>query len=468
MPEVKNIEGQVRVESNMYNQGTANAQLIHEILNSATNWAPLVNKLKSGIAKDISDEPKVKNNKNCFILGSGPSLDKSIQYLKDWEGGIICTPSHALTLMYYNIEPTYILILDPFSRYMELEGIDWSKTKTKLIIHPGVNPDIISNWPNEILLYLQNAGRADSFYANEQRKMYSWRETEDTRATTFHFYIKTELTIFACSPPMQLFAGQLLGYEKFYLAGCDFAYLDNKERFTSYTIKNKTGGYYSNTQLIKTEKNDTDIIEWEKHEFPLNLENKYLVKTNNNLYSEAIHIYYLKNLISAWRLCEKTIYTTDKGAIQDIPFHDIKAVIKNNGNYPLQSKGFIHNICDKYLASVGAFVIETEKGNSFIESNNPEKDLLEFMNKVKMRYVCDECLVELNAPDLKSYNGDICPACNKGHIYQKINIDIEGNMNRIRKYLPKIEIIDSKPISLIPTPEDKMADALINNLMAKK
>jgi hypothetical protein len=460
-----NIESTIRTESNKYNMGTKNAQLIHEIVNSAANWKPIIDKIKSGQARDISDEPKVIN-KNCFILGSGPSLDDSIQYLKEWEGGIICTTSHALTLMYYGIEPTHILVLDPFCRWDEIKGVDWSKTRTKLITHPGCYPDMIENWPNEILLYLQNAGRTDSFYQNEQQKMYSWRDG-DFRQSVFHFYIRTAITIFACSPPMQLFVGEVLGYEKFFLAGCDFAYHTDKDRFTDY--------------ILKETNNEFEPIKWDKHEHLFNPNNPNLVKTNSGLLSEPIHLYYLKNLISAWRLCHKTMYTTDHGAMIQVPFHDIKAVIKKQGDFPKQTIPFVDSICDKYLSSTGAYVVETSKGVSFVEAIDYEKELPLFMKQVMSRYICNEChanltvnpiIYRLNYQGINNDFNDVnvllgkyselraksivpnieildvlgvihdneeCPICHKGKIFREVVIDIDKNLERIKNSIVRKE-----------------------------
>jgi hypothetical protein len=408
---MENIEASPRIESNLYNDGTRNAQLIHEILNSATNWQPIIDKIKTGKARDISEEPKITGNKSCFILGSGPSLDDSIQYLKDWKGGIICTPSHALTLRYYGIIPTYILILDPFEQWSDLSGSDWENTNTKLITHPGCRPDLIEKWPNEILLYLENAGRKDSFYQDEQQKMYSWR-SGDFRISTFNFYIRTAITIFACSPPMELFAAQIFGYDKVYLAGCDFAFHSDKSRFTDYTKKDN---------------------EWEKHEHLFDKDDKELVLTNSGLYSKAIHLYYLKNLVSAWRLSDLTLYTTDHGAMLQVPYHDIKAVIKNQGNFPIQHKYYVHNTCDTYLASVGAYVVETNQGVSFVESSDYEKEMPLFMQNVMRRYSCDYCHNELTANDDIDHNDELCPACKKGKISRPVTIDIEANMKRLKE-----------------------------------
>jgi hypothetical protein len=433
----ENGESKIRAESNFYNQGTKSAQLIHEILNSAENWTPIIDKIKSGKARDINDEMKIIGNSGCFILGSGMSLDLNIEYLRDWTGGIFCTPSHALTLRYYGIEPTHILILDPFEQWSDLSGIDWGKTRTKLIAHPGCRPDLIENWPNDILLYLENSGRGDSFYQDEQQKMYSWR-TGDFRQSTFNFYIRTGITIFACSPPMEMFAAEILGYDKFFLMGCDFAAHDGKYRFTNYTIKPQEDYSTKEKTIIKEiTPNDslTKPIKWEKHEHLFDSKGPIdpdMILTNNKLYSRQIHLYYLKNFISAWRLSGKTVFTTDHGAMTQVPFHDIKAVIKYQGDFPLQERKVINSICDTYLASTGAYVIETDKGVSFIESTDYETELPKFMSEVMKRYRCDKCKGELNSNDEIIHDDEECPLCKQGKLGRAIIIDVEANMKRIR------------------------------------
>ena len=179
--EVAITESTLRLSSSNYNEGTRQSQLIHEELNSAINRPIIMDRVAKGTARDLDEEPK-HEGEMCFIIGSGPSLDDSIVHLKNWEGGIICSTSHALTLMYHGIEPSHIIALDPFSAWEETKGIDWSKTKTKLIAHPGVWPDLIENWPNELLLYLQNAGDPAGYYNTTQKHMYTTREGKRPKA----------------------------------------------------------------------------------------------------------------------------------------------------------------------------------------------------------------------------------------------------------------------------------------------
>jgi len=420
-------ESNLKTNSSDYNMGTKNFQLIHEVLNSAMNWKLIVDKIKSGQARDVSDEPKIAGNKACFIIGSGPSLDDAMEHLKGWEGGIICSTSHALTLMHFGIEPTHIVMLDPFCCWNEIKGVDWSKTKTKLVTHPGCYPDLIENWPNDILLYIENSGRTNSFYQDEQMKMYSWRDG-DFRRSTFHFYIRTSITIFACSPPMQLFAGQILGYDKFFLTGCDFAFHTDKDRFTEYVVKENG--------------------EWEKHEHLFKAEDwPKLIYTNNGLPTLEIHLYYKKNMISAWRLCQETVYTTDRGAITEIPYHDIKAVVKKQGDFPKQSKWFIEDTSEKYMESVGVFAINTDHGMSFVEARDPMNELPHFMKEIMKKYTCDVCHMGLKCDDEINHTDIECPVCHKGKLHRDVTIDIEENMKRIVSRLPKNLVVEPTPIT---------------------
>jgi len=412
-------ESAITVNSTQYNEATLQKQLIHEELNSTMNWHGLVERINNKTARDVSFEPKV-NKIPAFVIGSGPSLDHSIKFLKDWKGGIFCTTSHALTLMRHGIEPTHIIALDPFSTWEEIEGVDWSKTKTKLIAQPGAWPTLIENWPNEILLFIQTLGNPDSWYLRHQKIMYTHRvdQGKGIRDPLFTFYIPTEITVFACSPPVQMFMADMLGYGNIFLAGVDFAYSEKLDRFTSYTVK----------------KNENDLIEWEEHVHPF-VYNDKMIKTKNGLWSDTIHIYYKKNMISAWRLSNQTVYTTDHGSITEIPFMDIEKVLKHQGvgdYFPAQSKQFIAHAAETYLAGVGAFIIETKMGVAFVESMVPWLDLVDHMLKMQNQFYCSNCRVNVVANDFEDHTGETCEQCKNGKLTHAHDINIQENVKRIK------------------------------------
>jgi DNA-directed RNA polymerase subunit RPC12/RpoP len=415
------LEADLRTKSNLYNDGTTKLQQIHEEVNAIQNYETIAKAYEEKRAYDIADAKQV-NGEPCIVLGSGASLDLAMPYLKDWKGGLIVTTSHALTCIKYGIEPTHIVAIDPFCCWDEIKGINWGQTRTKLITHPGVWPDLIKNWPNEIMLYLQNNGRADNMYNSYIKRMYTKRE--GMREATFTFMARTAFTIFACSPPLQIFAASRLGYSNIFLSGVDFAFTYNKDRFTNYVID---GFDISNKPI------------WKALEHPY-IKNETDVMTNNGIPTQTIHMFYKKNFLSAWRLSMQQIYTTDKGAITEMPYVDFQDVIKKEGRDfpPLSNEEIIYR-SEKYLASVGAFVLMSDKGMNFVESDNPITELPDYMKNVMRRYSCSECKIKIEAADKENHTGNECPSCKKGKLIREVEIDVEANMNRIQKLLDEVE-----------------------------
>lgn len=439
MGEKMNNETSIRSSSQDYNQGTRIKQLIHEEYNTAYNHPKILEAIDEGRARDLNDEKKV-DGVPVFIIGSGPSLDRSAPLLKHWNGGIICTTSHALTLIYYGVEPTHIMALDPFCTWDELKGVDWSETRTKLIAHPGVWPSLIENWPNDILLYRENMGQDNSFYATTQKHMFT-RRTGTRDLAEFELLIKTEITLFACSPPAQLFAADRLGYGSAFLAGVDFAYPEGKERFTSYTVDEDA----QREPIAVGNAAPVSMTEWVKHEHPLVIPSEeerqklspgqQYVTTENGIPSQGIHLYYKKNMISAWRLSKKNVYTTDKGAITEMPYMSPEKVISTQGEKakPWRPERIV-KAAERYLATVGAWVIESEDGGlNFIESEDPERDLSQYIIKMSRQYVCPNCGITAVADDGNDHTGDECQRCHiKPGLQQKHRIDLAKNMGRIQ------------------------------------
>ena len=410
---IQKTEATLRSQSNIYNEGTKQKQLIFVEVNSAANLHTIVTAFKTGRARDIADEPKA-GKAPCFVLGSGASLDDMLPQMKRWRGGIICSTSQALTLMYHGIEPTHIVCLDPFSLWDEIKGVDWSKTRTKLVLHPGIMPDLVEHWPNDMLLYIQNNGHPDSYYETTMKRQYTWRDGP-TRSPTFHYYIRTSITIFACSPPMQMFVADLLGYGTIFLAGMNWSEYKGKRRSTEYTCEDG---------------------KWEAHPNPYTDDDDVVI-SNNGRKTRVIHLYYKKNLMSAWRLSHQTIYNTDeKGILTEVPYTSMHKVMQRQGrNYPMQSHAMIDRITERYLASVGAFVVITDKGVAFVETENPIADLPNFMQKIMGRYRCDKCNIEAITEEGKDYTGDACPKCKEGKMHRVIQVDIETNMERVKRLL---------------------------------
>jgi hypothetical protein len=456
-------EAAITHRSDVYNAGTKAKQQIHEEYNSGRNLAPILKMFDEGRARDIKDEPKA-GGVPFFLIGSGGSLDDSIELMRDWEGGIICSTSHALTFMRFGIEPTHIVALDPFCAWPELEGVDWSKTRTKLVAHPGVWPDLFENWPNEVILFRQDLGQSDSFYATTQLHMYTNRSKagEDAlgRDAEFEILIPTTITLFACTPPAQLFIADKIGYGTCFLAGMDFGYATGKDRFTSYSVK-KRG------QTIEASGNSPPVevgTEWTKEEHPFVMpenedgareQDKIAVAMNGTL-TTVMHLYYKKNFMSAWRLTRKKnlISTDPRTILAEIPFMDAKTVVSTQGRkFKKRNEKWIRKTTERFLAITGAWVIEDVNGGAnFIESENPETELNDYMVKMRSQYVCPVCGLQA-VNETSSEPTEKCPRCKEGEFRRKFEIDIPGNMKRIYELKAWVAAnTEQKQVEITPGP----------------
>lgn len=158
-----------------------------------------------------------------------------------------------------------------------------------------------------------------------------------------------------------------------------------------------------------------------------------IVTTENGLISEPLHLYYLKNFISACRLSMQRVFTTDHGAITEVPYIDIDKVIKHQGKRApdippdLRAKNY-----ERYLAKIHCFVVDFEKGQAFVEVENPIADLYSFMVQKNRQYRCKACGHTLVSNADKDVNGGECPNCHNKTMYQDSKCDIEKNMARFR------------------------------------
>ena len=435
-------ESELRTNSGEYNEATRIKQLIHEEVNSAYNHHNIIAAIDEGRAIDMCHEKKVARTP-CLILGSGPSLDYAWPRMHEWKGGIVCSPSQARTVIKWGAEPSYILSLDPFDSWAELEGPDWSKTKTKLIVHPGVMPDLIANWPNEILLYRENLGRSGYFYQEEQKRMYTRRVGVDgKRNYEFQYLITSEITLFACSLPCQAFAANSVGYGSIFMLGADFAYSDNKDRFTDWTLDKK--GKWVEHVHPRGEWDVDDAIKF--------------VKTDSGLDSHITQLYYKKNMMTALRLSWQNAVWLGQGAVTEYPTTTVDAMYDSQGKgYKRLTRTEIRKITDTYLARVGAYVIEAGPHRmSFIESADPEIEARAYMVKLKRKYGCPNCGTQADAPDDRDHTGTQCRSCGKPDALVNLStdLDIEANMRRIRKLVAGQAQIKNDDPDILPSVMD--------------
>ncbi len=113
-----------------------------------------------------------------------------------------------------------------------------------------------------------------------------------------------------------------------------------------------------------------------------------------------------------------------------MPFMSIDKVIKNKGHVPKQSETFIAEQAERYLAGVGAFVVETKSGVSFVEAANPRLDLMQYMLNLRKQYRCTTCNGTFISKDLHDHTLDECPQCKNKTAVHVHDIDIKKNVRK--------------------------------------
>ena len=415
---MEKTEANLIQKSDYFNQGTKRKNLLYEINNSFYNHHIIVEAFESGRAHDLGVAENIGMGKPIILCGSGPSFDEAAPLLKDWDHAVMCSTSHAATLIYHGTEPDYIVALDYNSNPAELDADTWEGRKSTLVLQPGVTQELMKFWKGEMLLFRQQVHDV-VFYDNAQKIGYSKVDPEDPEK--FEYLIPRKIVMFASVIACELFIAHLMGYSPIYLIGCDFV----ADRFTRWGYRQETEKWFSY---------ENSPVEKDK-----------IITATNRAVSLPITLFYKKNFISAWRLDRAQVINTSEGAIPELPRADIKDVIHRQGKTggPIKGKNRkeIIDISEKYLATQNTYIILREdKKCYFIESDNPETELYKVLVGTANEFECENCKLTgqlQNDKDplaiIKEHSEIPCPRCNKKTLKAKCRIDVDKNMRRIRK-----------------------------------
>lgn len=160
----------------------------------------------------------INNNhydKKPFVLvAAGPSLDKNLAYLKDYQDKcvIICAEVILFKLIENGIRPDYVVTIDPSEQFTRfLAGID---TADMTYICPTtVHPSVASVWKGKFVFFSQE----DAPGSAKEKLLSSIAIPGWTKLYNSYFVGATMYQI-----------AQLLNASSIALVGYDFAYTDNK------------------------------------------------------------------------------------------------------------------------------------------------------------------------------------------------------------------------------------------------
>lgn len=310
------------------------------LLRTIGDWIRLI-KYKLGMTYPSKTLPAGIEKGPCIIIGSGPSLDQYIEELRDWKGGIMCSPSHATTLKYHGIDPTYIVIFDCESYPEEWFAKKWNYEKTSMILIPGTHPGVINMWKGRKYYYMIY----DPF-------VQFW-----ARVTPAGFgdMITTVTAPYAHTSPTLLSHAKLLGYGPIFAFGMDTGYpsVESMHRFTMWRYgrnkweKDDKGGRVKNPNYKKWICSPPSrAADAEKEYGFVFAENG---KPTNNMF-----MYYRKTFIACYWLEAVDVIDCTDGIMNGIlPAADGHQVIRQQGigfNHLLRTPEQIREYIEPWLA----------------------------------------------------------------------------------------------------------------------
>jgi hypothetical protein len=190
----------------------------------------------------------------AIVLGSGPSLDKSLPLLKDWKGRIFCGPTQLHYCLKLGITPDIVLAYDPnpnLDIHMAPQFNDYSGLK--LITNPFIDPELIKWWNGERYYYIPSVPMQKSQVTDLDMTVEEWitgnqidaslplRNYFQDSYTYLHrewmkmLYfdnpkmrggIKPPMYASGCTPNQNAIIAHWMGCEPIFLVGVDYAYLN--------------------------------------------------------------------------------------------------------------------------------------------------------------------------------------------------------------------------------------------------
>jgi hypothetical protein len=188
------------------------------IRNATENYPVIAKGIKSGRIQAVSDIPPAIN-KPALITGSGASLDEIVRY-DITQVTIFASLSHATNLVFHNIKPDYISVVDANGDLGRIaKGLNKHLADhTTLITTPTTDPSLFRNWKGRIALVLPHQSNSD-FISKILPIMYS-----EYKQSFFYPFIKPYIVNAGCVVNFSLQVSSHLGYSPLFLLGVDFCF----------------------------------------------------------------------------------------------------------------------------------------------------------------------------------------------------------------------------------------------------
>ena len=328
--------------------------LKREIINSYYNHPLILHDFATGRAKTLTGGQGLGP---ALIIGSGPTMDDCHDLVRGWTGGIFCSSSQAMTMLALNRRNFHIVVVDVKTENDEFLPLDeWEGKDCKLILHPGIDPEVIQMWRGQ-KYYFRIIVHNIPFYTEILPLAYPM--------------IPTTLYVYGCAASCQITMAALMGYNPLYLCGCDFGYPREQDRFRSYS---KVDGKWVLSDPVK--------MRYVRHA---------KVKYRNGCMSDTFQAYYKQTFFNVWRLSLADIFRVGReGGLYEVPWVTHEELIKTQGN--ISRDKYISNkdkidICERYLLKYGTYTFEYPNNQvEYVVFDNEERDLPRYIEMCNMAF----------------------------------------------------------------------------------
>ena len=387
-----------QLQTGSMNNGIREFWMPNWIRNASKN-RPMIEHMfhERGMGLDLLHGPKAPppgpngEKTPLIILGSGPSLERAIPYLRFWRGAIMGSPSQVkLFGAMRDREMDFILALDTTTRVIDQFGtVD--VIGSNLFTHPSMCPELFHRWKNKQNIYLFRMFEPEN-------------EVLNTLYDALFPFIRGRVINSGCIANNAIIIANNMGFGPIFLVGVDFGYpkctdiwdpehlyqlkknsymqggvsvLDwmefearyKKDPDIAYEIK----GYFKDVghleQGILRFRDYVDIgdrvYEPEELQFTDKVIDPTLKTSDNGIWTTDTNIFYKQTLLANYKLLHPQIVNCSKGLLNDtkIPQMDIEDVVERQGANIAWKEGDSHYMTwpeidkasDEYLIPRGIF-----------------------------------------------------------------------------------------------------------------
>ncbi len=195
-----------------YNDHVSEAWYSIWLENAAKNY--YASKKAKTLTKLIGSE----RGKPCVVVASGPSLDREIGKLKDFQGVILCSDSALSACLAHGVRPDYIVSIDSGKdgpgrfKGLPLKGL-------KLITNTSIDPGVLDIWKhNDVYMFNLNDAKHQYFHTDILSVYRRFPSVQNV----------------GCVGGSCIALGILMGCRPVYLIGFDLGFTDEKYAHTKY------------------------------------------------------------------------------------------------------------------------------------------------------------------------------------------------------------------------------------------